>query len=56
MRNVYEVISTNVSTGSTESEYFDSERAANRWKEMKESRGLFVSEVVRWRVWSYKDI
>lgn len=56
MKWVYEVISTNIHNGNKDCDYFNSERAANRWKEGKERNGIFSAEVRKWRVWSNKDI
>lgn len=56
MKWVYEVIYTNIHNGSRGSDYFDSERAAKRWKECKERGGNNVAEIAKWRVWSNKDI
>lgn len=53
---VYEVVSTNNKNGNKEREFFDSERAANRWKESKDYRGTYTSEVCKHRLWSNKDI
>lgn len=55
-RYVYEVVSTNNKNGTQESEYFDSERAANKWKESRESCGVYSAEVVKWPLHSIKDI
>jgi hypothetical protein len=55
-RYVYEVISTNIHNGNKYTDYFDSEKAANRWKEIKEREFNFTAEVRRWRVFSNKDI
>ncbi len=55
-RYVYEVISTNIHNGSKDCDYFDSERAANKWKEGKERNGVFSAEVRKWPLWGMKDI
>jgi len=53
---VYEVISTNIHNGNKDSDFFDSEKAANKWKESRESNGIFVAEVCKWPLWGMKDI
>jgi len=55
-RYVYEVISTNIHNGSKDCDYFDSERAANKWKESKERNGVFSAEVRKLPLWGMKDI
>ena len=56
MKYVYEVVSTNIHSGAKDSSYFNSRKAAEKWKELKERDMVFVAEILQWRVFSSKDI
>lgn len=53
---VYEVVSTNTHNRAKDSSYFNSRKAAEKWKELKEKDMFFVAEIFQWRVFSSKDI
>lgn len=53
---VYEVVSTNIHNGAKDSSYFNSRKAAEKWKELKEKDMFFVAEIFQWRVFLSKDI
>lgn len=55
-RYVYEVVSTNIHNGRRDSSYFDSMKAARRWKENVEGVGNCVATICQWRVFNNKDI
>lgn len=56
MKYVYEVVSTNVVSGVKDSVYFDSEKAAKRWKDAQERGQMNIATICQWRVFSNKDI
>lgn len=56
MKYVYEVVATNMHNGAKDSSYFNSRKAAEKWKELKERDIVVVAEIIQWRVFSSKDI
>lgn len=56
MKYVYEVIYTNIHTGSRDGDYFSSMKAAEKWKRIKEEGGIYSVEVAQWKVYGLQDI
>jgi len=55
MKRVYEVTTENVISGAQDSTYFDSLRAAEKWKKAQERANRKVY-IANWLVYSFKDI
>lgn len=53
---VYEVVTTSKQNGARDSVYFNSEKAAKKWKECRERDGLNTAVICQWRVFTIKDI